>query len=172
MASLSELNSPVMSQQYVTAVLTQLRSASEAPAHLGSDHHLCRADDCLSPRPSTAALELTHSVNSSERRLLVTSAMPNQLPVPFKKTYVVPLREAVREYILTHYTDTHPDAYRWDIGQWEKLRAEVVSITVHIDRVNALIRYDGHTAASVVLRATHVLKLSCAARFYSDKTAT
>ncbi|RDX57268.1 pH-response regulator [Lentinus brumalis] len=67
--------------------------------------------------------------------------MPNQLPVPFKKTYVVPLREAVREYILTHYTDTHPDAYRWDIGQWEKLRAEVVSITVHIDRVNALISY-------------------------------
>ena len=68
--------------------------------------------------------------------------MPNQLAVPFKKTYAVPLREAVREYILAHYTDTHPDAYRWDIGHWEKLRADAMSTVVHHDRVKALIRYD------------------------------
>ncbi|KAI0749790.1 pH-response regulator [Daedaleopsis nitida] len=67
--------------------------------------------------------------------------MPNQLSIPFKKTYIVPLRETVREYIFTHYTDTHPDAYKWDINQWEKLRAEAVSTTVHIDRVKALISY-------------------------------
>ncbi|KAI0707335.1 BRO1-domain-containing protein [Earliella scabrosa] len=67
--------------------------------------------------------------------------MPNQLSVPFKKTYVVPLREAVREYILAHYTDTHPDAYRWDIGHWEKLRADAMSTVVHHDRVKALISY-------------------------------
>ena len=89
--------------------------------------------------------------------------MPNQLSVPFKKTYVVPLREAVREYILTHYMDTHPDAYRWDISHWEKLRAELVSNTVHIDRANSLIRYDFHTSISTALRAAHVLKLSCTA---------
>ncbi|EJF64930.1 pH-response regulator [Dichomitus squalens LYAD-421 SS1] len=67
--------------------------------------------------------------------------MPNQLSIPFKRTYVIPIREAVRQYILSHYTDTHPDAYKWDIGQWEKLRAEAISSVVHIDRVNALISY-------------------------------
>lgn len=100
--------------------------------------------------------------------------MPNQLSTPFKKTYVVPLREAVREYILSHYTDTHPDAYRWDVSQWEKLRAEAVSTTIHIDRVKALIRYVGvHTPpmAPVVLRAAHFLKLSRAARLHLDKAS-
>ncbi|KAI0787643.1 pH-response regulator [Fomes fomentarius] len=67
--------------------------------------------------------------------------MPNQLSIPFKRTYIVPLREALREYILTHYTDSHPDAYRWDIGQWEKLRADAVSTVVHNDRLQALINY-------------------------------
>ncbi|KAM5535914.1 hypothetical protein V8D89_010354 [Ganoderma adspersum] len=67
--------------------------------------------------------------------------MPNQVSIPFKRTYVVPIREATREYILSHYTDTHPDAYRWDIGQWEKLRSEAVQSVVHVDRVNALISY-------------------------------
>ncbi|KAI1796839.1 pH-response regulator [Ganoderma leucocontextum] len=67
--------------------------------------------------------------------------MPNQLSIPFKRTYVVPIREATREYILSHYTDTHPDAYRWDIAQWEKLRAEAVETVLHVDRVNALISY-------------------------------
>ncbi|KAI0671768.1 BRO1-domain-containing protein [Trametes maxima] len=67
--------------------------------------------------------------------------MPNQLSIPFKKTYVVPIRQAVRDYILTHYINTHPDAYRWDVGHWEKLRAEATSGGVHIDRVSALISY-------------------------------
>ena len=66
--------------------------------------------------------------------------MPNQVSIPFKRTYVVPVREATRQYILSHYADTHPDAYRWDIGQWEKLRAEAVQSLVHVDRVNALVR--------------------------------
>ena len=67
--------------------------------------------------------------------------MPNQLSVPFKRTYAIPLREAVREYISSHYTDTHPDAYRWDIAQWEKLRAGIISGVVHVDRVNVFLRY-------------------------------
>ncbi|KAH9945162.1 pH-response regulator [Epithele typhae] len=67
--------------------------------------------------------------------------MPNQLSIPFKRTYVVPIRDAVRDYILAHHTGTHPDAYRWDVSQWEKLRSEVVSSVVHVDRVAALISY-------------------------------
>ena len=76
------------------------------------------------------------------------NAMPNQLSIPFKKTYVVPIREAVRDYILSHHLDTHPDAYRWDISRWEKLRAEAVSNVVHVDRVKALIRYDPGSQSS------------------------
>ncbi|KAI0331883.1 BRO1-domain-containing protein [Cubamyces sp. BRFM 1775] len=67
--------------------------------------------------------------------------MPNQLSIPFKRTYIIPIRQAVRDYILAHYRDTHPDAYRWDIGHWEKLRAEATSGGVHIERVHALISY-------------------------------
>ena len=99
-----------------------------------------------------------------------TVAMPNQLSIPFKRTYVIPIRDAVRDYILTHHTDTHPDAYRWDVDQWEKLRAEAVSSVVHVDRVKALIRCDLETA-SLVLRATHVLKLPRTARLHLDETS-
>ncbi|KAI9061298.1 pH-response regulator [Trametes sanguinea] len=67
--------------------------------------------------------------------------MPNQLSIPFKKTYIVPIRQAVRDYIQYSYRDTHPDAYRWDINHWEQLRAEATSGAVHINRVNALISY-------------------------------
>ena len=77
-----------------------------------------------------------HAYNQSR------SVMPNQLSIPFKKTYTVPIRDAVRDYILAHHTDTHPDAYRWDVGQWEKLRAVAISSVVHVDRVEALIRCD------------------------------
>ncbi|OSD06599.1 BRO1-domain-containing protein [Trametes coccinea BRFM310] len=67
--------------------------------------------------------------------------MPNQLSIPFKRTYIVPIRQVVRDYIQSHYQDTHPDAYRWDINHWEQLRAEATNGGVHVDRVNALISY-------------------------------
>ena len=94
--------------------------------------------------------------------------MPNQLSIPFKRTYTVPIRDAVRDYILAHHTDTHPDAYRWDVGQWEKLRAEAVSSVVHVDRVKALIRYDC-AGLSLVLRAAHFLKLPRTASIHPHK---
>ncbi|KAF9820903.1 hypothetical protein IEO21_01130 [Rhodonia placenta] len=67
--------------------------------------------------------------------------MPNQLYVPFKRTWDVPLRQAAREYILKKYTDTHPDAFRWDITRWETLRKDGAGGIVHIDRVQASLRY-------------------------------
>ncbi|GBE87997.1 pH-response regulator protein palA/RIM20 [Sparassis crispa] len=67
--------------------------------------------------------------------------MPNQLSIPFKKTYAIELRQAVREHILKHHTDTHPDAFRWDINRWETLRKDGVGGVVHVDRVKAAISY-------------------------------
>lgn len=66
--------------------------------------------------------------------------MPNQLSVPFKKTHAAELRQAVKEYLLVNHTETHPDAFRWDINRWEVLRKDGVGGVVHIDRVKAVLR--------------------------------
>lgn len=66
--------------------------------------------------------------------------MPNLLEIPFKKTYDVPLRRSVRDYILANHTDVHPDAFKWDISQWETLRKQAIDRIVHVDRVKASIR--------------------------------
>lgn len=65
--------------------------------------------------------------------------MPNLLSIPFKKTYEIPLRQSVRDYITQQYTDVHPDAFKWDISRWEILRKDAVSGVVHVDRVKAYI---------------------------------
>ncbi|KAI0925777.1 hypothetical protein AcV5_008415 [Taiwanofungus camphoratus] len=67
--------------------------------------------------------------------------MPNQLSIPFKKTYVVQLRQAVRNYILEKHPNAHPDAFRWDINCWEALRKDGVGGVVHVDRVQTSLRY-------------------------------
>ncbi|CCM00095.1 uncharacterized protein FIBRA_02122 [Fibroporia radiculosa] len=67
--------------------------------------------------------------------------MPNQLSIPFKKTWEVQVRQAVRAYILKNYTDTHPDAFRWDVNRWETLRREAVGTLVHFDRVKTVVGY-------------------------------
>ncbi len=70
----------------------------------------------------------------------VASSMPNQLSIPFKNTYPIPIRRAVREYILAHHTDTHPDAFKWDINRWEILRKDGTGGAVHVDRVKTVLR--------------------------------
>ncbi|PSR75597.1 hypothetical protein PHLCEN_2v9077 [Hermanssonia centrifuga] len=67
--------------------------------------------------------------------------MPNQLSIPFKDTYPIPIRRAVREYILAHHTDTHPDAFKWDINRWEILRKDGTGGAVHVDRVKTVLSY-------------------------------
>ncbi|PCH42163.1 BRO1-domain-containing protein [Wolfiporia cocos MD-104 SS10] len=67
--------------------------------------------------------------------------MPNQISVPFKRTYEIELRQAVREYILKKYSDRHPDAFRWDIGRWEALRKDGVGGVVHVDKVKSSLTY-------------------------------
>ncbi|THH30031.1 hypothetical protein EUX98_g4157 [Antrodiella citrinella] len=63
--------------------------------------------------------------------------MPNHLSIPFKKTTDVPIRNAARKYILERYQDTHPDALKWDINQWETIRRDGVGGNVHVDRVKS-----------------------------------
>ena len=67
--------------------------------------------------------------------------MPNQLSIPFKKTYSVPLKQAVYNHIQARHPGTHPDAFRYDISQWESLRKEAISSVVHIDRTRSFITY-------------------------------
>jgi programmed cell death 6-interacting protein len=65
--------------------------------------------------------------------------MPNQLSIPFKKTYVIPIKQTLRDYLYAH-GDSHPDAFKWDINRWEELRKDGVGGRVHVDRVNAAVR--------------------------------
>ena len=66
--------------------------------------------------------------------------MPNQLSIPFKKTYLPDIRKAVREYILSQFVDFHPDALKWDIDRWEAMRQKGVGGVVHVDRVSDTVR--------------------------------
>lgn len=68
--------------------------------------------------------------------------MPNQLFIPFKKTAAIPIRQQTREYILAHHTDTHPDAFKWEISRWETLRKDATACVVHVDSVKVALRYD------------------------------
>ncbi|KAI0049741.1 pH-response regulator [Auriscalpium vulgare] len=67
--------------------------------------------------------------------------MPNQVSIPFKKTYAIPLKQAVYDHIQAKHHDAHPEAFKWDIGRWESLRKAATSGIVHVDRVNDFISY-------------------------------
>lgn len=71
--------------------------------------------------------------------------MPNQLSIPFKQSYKAPVKQATRDYIHAK-TDTHPDAYKWDLNRWETLRETGRGGLAHVDRIHASIRYAGFIA--------------------------
>jgi programmed cell death 6-interacting protein len=66
--------------------------------------------------------------------------MPNQLAIPFKKTYDVEIKAAVCDFLQQH-GDSHPNAFKWDINRWKALRSEGCGGVVHIDRIAATLRY-------------------------------
>jgi programmed cell death 6-interacting protein len=66
--------------------------------------------------------------------------MPNQLFIPFKKTYDVEIKTAVSDF-LQQYTDSHPNAFRWDINRWRTLRDSGTGGAVHVDRIASTLRY-------------------------------
>ncbi|THH09151.1 hypothetical protein EW145_g2207 [Phellinidium pouzarii] len=67
--------------------------------------------------------------------------MSNHLSIPFKKTSTIPIRQAARDYIQASHTDTHPEAFRWDIERWEQLRKDATSEIVHVSRSQLVIKY-------------------------------
>ncbi|KAF8992832.1 ALIX V-shaped domain binding to HIV-domain-containing protein [Cyathus striatus] len=66
--------------------------------------------------------------------------MPNLLALPFKKTYPINIRDVARAYI-SERTDSHPDEFKQDIKQWQDLRKEATDEVVHINRIDAILRY-------------------------------
>ncbi|KAJ3557381.1 hypothetical protein NM688_g1507 [Phlebia brevispora] len=67
--------------------------------------------------------------------------MPNLLSIPFKRTVAVPIRQKTKDYILAHHTDTHPDAFKWDINRWESLRKDATGCVVHVNSVKVALSY-------------------------------
>jgi hypothetical protein len=65
--------------------------------------------------------------------------MTNQLSIPFKRTYAIPLRDAVDAHIRSKHHNVHPEAFKWDINRWEELRKAVTSSSVHVDQVEAIL---------------------------------
>jgi len=66
--------------------------------------------------------------------------MPNQLAIPFKKTYDIEIKAAVYDH-LQQYGDSHPNAFKWDINQWQVLRKDGTGGVVHVDRIPATLKY-------------------------------
>jgi programmed cell death 6-interacting protein len=65
--------------------------------------------------------------------------MSNQLSIPFKRTYAIPLRDAVYDHIQSKNYNVHPEAFKWDINRWEELRKAVTNSSVHVDQVEAIL---------------------------------
>jgi programmed cell death 6-interacting protein len=66
--------------------------------------------------------------------------MSNLLSIPFKTPSDLDIKHALSEHIRNTYTDTHPDAFKWDIAHWAGLRASVAAQTVHLNQVDVLLR--------------------------------
>lgn len=64
--------------------------------------------------------------------------MPNHLSLPLKKTYPVQIRAPVRDYLHNHSQD-HPDLYKYDISQWEALRAPCILPDARNDAADAFL---------------------------------
>lgn len=65
--------------------------------------------------------------------------MTNQLSIPFKRTYAIPLTDTVYSHILSKNHNVHPEAFKWDLNKWEELRKSVANCSVHVDQVEAIL---------------------------------
>lgn len=65
----------------------------------------------------------------------------NHLTIPYKRTTIPPIKQAVREYLENNELDAHPDAFDWDTSQWEHLRAEVSNVNLHVSAIDDFLKY-------------------------------
>ncbi|KAF8339548.1 BRO1-like domain-containing protein [Cantharellus anzutake] len=64
----------------------------------------------------------------------------NLLNVPLRQTFQPPIRQALRSYINQKHPETHPDAFKWDISEWESQRKKATSMNVHEDTIALVLR--------------------------------
>ncbi|KAH9058360.1 pH-response regulator [Lactarius vividus] len=72
--------------------------------------------------------------------------MTNQLSVPLKRTYAIPLKDTVYGHIQSKHHNVHPEAFSWDISKWEDLRKAVTTSSVHINQVDSVLVYHAQLA--------------------------
>ncbi|KAI9461717.1 pH-response regulator [Lactarius psammicola] len=72
--------------------------------------------------------------------------MTNQLSVPFKRTYAIPLKDTVYSHIQSKHHNVHPEAFSWDISKWEELRKAVTTSAVHVNQVDSILVYHAQLA--------------------------
>jgi programmed cell death 6-interacting protein len=65
--------------------------------------------------------------------------MTNQLSIPFKRTYAIPLTDTVYNHIKSKSYNVHPDAFKWDLSKWEELRKAVANSSVHVNQVDVIL---------------------------------
>lgn len=94
----------------------------------------------------------------------------NILSIPFKKTYLLPIRKIVREYLSVNHTDIHPDEFRWDIERWDTLRKESTDGIVHVDRIKRMQRYSAVSLMGIV-SLTQSLQLPCTISLHPHETS-
>ncbi|KAL0954962.1 hypothetical protein HGRIS_003892 [Hohenbuehelia grisea] len=81
--------------------------------------------------------------------------MTNLLTIPFKKSYVIDVKEPLRNWLYEH-GGTHPNAFKDDIDRWQALRNETVGTTVHVNRVQALISYHAQLVCILAKLPTNI----------------
>ncbi|TFK40326.1 BRO1-like domain-containing protein [Crucibulum laeve] len=81
--------------------------------------------------------------------------MSNLLAIPFKKTYPLDLKDAVRKYISDH-GGMHPDEFKDDIKLWQDLRKDGVGGVVHVNRVNAAQTYQAQLVSILAKLPTDI----------------
>jgi programmed cell death 6-interacting protein len=65
--------------------------------------------------------------------------MTNQLSIPFKRTYALPLTDTVYNHIRSKRHNVHPEAFKWDLSKWEELRKAVANCSVHVNQAEAIL---------------------------------
>lgn len=65
--------------------------------------------------------------------------MSNLLVFPFKKTFTIPVAQAARKYIQDNLPDSNPDAFKWDLKEWEVLRKRILDPVIHVDLIQHFI---------------------------------
>jgi len=67
--------------------------------------------------------------------------MSNLLAFPFKKTFVIPVAQTARKYIQDNLPDSNPDAFGWDLKQWEALRKRTLDDVIHVDLIQHFLEW-------------------------------